>query len=213
VIEHRAQRVRCPACGGQVRPKCPDEVVASAFGARLQAAITALSVRNRVSRPDVVELAEELFAARISTGSVETILARAADALADPYEDLLARVRAARALNVDETGWRTAGERRARWGAFTKRHASLPSPQIATRIAPGVCSPTPRRSSPPIAGGHTPTCRLPAVSCAGRICSATSPPTPKSRPPRRSSARQALSCVGASSGRGRYSLTPATAAS
>jgi transposase len=123
VIEHRAQRLRCPACGGQARAEFPNGVVASAFGPRLQAAIAALSVRNRVSRRDVVELAEELFAARISTGSVEAILARAADALADPYEDLLARVRAARALNVDETGWRTAGERRALWGAFTERHA------------------------------------------------------------------------------------------
>jgi putative heme degradation protein len=62
---------------------------------RRAAAIAALSVRNRVSRRDIVELAEEPFAARISTGSVEAILARAADALADPYEDLLARVRAA----------------------------------------------------------------------------------------------------------------------
>ena len=85
--------------------------------------MAALSVRNRVSRRDVVELAEELFAARISTGTVEAILARASEALAKPHEDLLARVRAAQALNVDETGWRTAGERRALWGAFTKRHA------------------------------------------------------------------------------------------
>jgi transposase len=38
-------------------------------------------------------------------------------------------VRAATALNMDETGWRTAGNRRALWGAFTRRHAVL-------RIAP-----------------------------------------------------------------------------
>jgi len=123
VIEHRAQRVRCPACGGRARGELPDDVVASAFGPRLQAALVALSVRNRVSRRDVVELAEELFSARISTGAVEAILARASEALGVPHEDLLERVRAARALNVDETGWRTAGERRALWGAFTERHA------------------------------------------------------------------------------------------
>jgi transposase len=123
VIEHRAQRVRCPACARQARAKFSDEVAQSAFGPRLQAAIAALSVRNRVSRRDVVELAEELFAARISTGSIDAILARAAEALAEPYDDLLGRVRSAQALNVDETGWRTAGERRALWGAFTKRHA------------------------------------------------------------------------------------------
>ena len=50
-------------------------------------------------------------------------LERVSDALAEPDADLLERVRRARALNMDETGWRTAGERRALWGAFTDRHA------------------------------------------------------------------------------------------
>ena len=95
----------------------------SAFGCGLQAAIATLSVRNRVSRRDVVELAEELFGARISTGSVDAILARASESLASPHEDLLERVRGAHALHMDETGWRTAGQRRALWGAFTQRHA------------------------------------------------------------------------------------------
>jgi len=123
VIEHRAQRVRCPECGERAHAALPAEVAHSAFGPRLQAALVSLSVRNRVSRRDVVELAEELFAARISTGSIDAILARAGEALTEPYGDLLGRIRGARALNVDETGWRTAGERRALWGAFTERHA------------------------------------------------------------------------------------------
>jgi transposase len=101
------------------RMMCPG----SAFGARLQAALVALSVRNRVSRRDVVELGEELFGARLSTGSVDAILTRAANALAEPYEDLLEQILAAGALNADETGWRTRGERRALWGLFTSRHA------------------------------------------------------------------------------------------
>jgi hypothetical protein len=117
MIEHRAQRVRCPECGGRARGELPNEVTSSVFGPRLQAAVAALSVRNRVSRRDVVELAEELFSARISTGTVDAILARASSALAEPYGDLPKCIRRARALNVDETGWRTAGERRALWGA------------------------------------------------------------------------------------------------
>jgi transposase len=123
VIEHRAERVRCPECGTRTRAALPDEVRRSAFGARLQAAVATLSVRNRVSREDAVELIEELFGARISAGAVDAILARAAGALEQPCADLLARVRSAKALHVDETGWRTAGERRALWGAFTARHA------------------------------------------------------------------------------------------
>ena len=58
VTEHRAQRVRCPGCGEQTRAMLPAEVSNSAFGPRLQAAIAALSVRNRVSRRDVTELCE-----------------------------------------------------------------------------------------------------------------------------------------------------------
>ena len=83
VVEHRAQRLRCPECGERARAELPDEVDASAFGPRLQAALVALSVRNRVSRRDVVELGEELFGARLSTGSVDAILTRASDALAE----------------------------------------------------------------------------------------------------------------------------------
>ncbi len=123
VTEHRAQRVRCPGCGKQTRGKLPAEVSNSAFGPRLQAAIAALSVRNRVSRRDVTELCEELFGARICAGTVDAILARTADAFADPYEDLLARVRENGSLNMDETGWRLKGSERALWGMFTERFA------------------------------------------------------------------------------------------
>ena len=125
VIEHQCQRVRCPTCGAKRRGVLPPAVAASAFGPRLQAAVATLSVRNRVSRRDVVELCEQLFRARISTGSVEAILQRAGDALELPYADLLDRVRRAKALNIDETGWRLAGQRRTLWGAFTARHAVL----------------------------------------------------------------------------------------
>ena len=123
VIEHRAQRVCCPGCGKQTRAALPGDVANSAFGPRFQAAVAALSVRNRVSRRDVVELCEELFGARICGGTVDAILTRVADALQDPYEDLLGRVRASESLNMDETGWRLKGSQRALWGMFTQRHA------------------------------------------------------------------------------------------
>jgi transposase len=87
--------------------------------------VAVLFTRNRISRRDVVELCEQLFGSRVSTGTIDAILARAADALEDPYDDLIERVRGALALNMDETGWRTAGQRRALWGAFTDRHAIL----------------------------------------------------------------------------------------
>jgi transposase len=125
VIEHQCQRLRCPDCGAKQRAMLPAEVAGSAFGPRFQAAVVTLSVRNRISRRDVVELCEQLFRARISTGTVDAILARAGDALEDPYDDLLRRVRRSKAVNMDETGWRLHGAKRALWGAFTESHAVL----------------------------------------------------------------------------------------
>jgi transposase len=125
VSEHRCQRVRCPDCGTRRTGALPAEVAASAFGPRLQAAVVTLSVRNRISRRDTVELCEQLFSSRISTGTVDAILTRAGDALEGPCQDLLDRVRDARAVNMDETGWRLRGDQRALWGAFTDRHAIL----------------------------------------------------------------------------------------
>jgi transposase len=125
LTEHRCQRVRCPGCGRRRRAELPKEISASAFGPRLQAAVATLSVRNRISRRDVVELCEQLYGSRICSGTVDAILARTADALSEPCDDLLDRLRNAKAVHMDETGWRTAGERRALWGIFDQRHAYL----------------------------------------------------------------------------------------
>ena len=123
LTEYRLHRLRCPDCGALVRAELPAEVPASAFGPRLQAAVATLAVRNRVSRRDTVELTRELFGARLCAGSVDAVLTRTAEALAEPYEELLHRTRASPAVNVDETGWRTGGSRRTLWGALTERTA------------------------------------------------------------------------------------------
>ena len=125
VTEHQCQRVRCPDCDQTTTATLPGEIAASCFGPRLQAAIVTLSIRNRISRRDVVELCEQLFSSRISTGTIDKILTTAGDALAEPYADLLDRVRASDAVNMDETGWRLKGAQRALWGAFSDRHAVL----------------------------------------------------------------------------------------
>ena len=77
VTEHQVHRVCCPGCGATPAGQLPATVAASAFGPRLQAAIVCLSVRNRISRRDVVELCEQLFSSRISVGSIDAILAKA----------------------------------------------------------------------------------------------------------------------------------------
>jgi transposase len=119
VTEHRLHRLRCPDCGATARAELPAAVPAGAFGPRLEAAVATLAVRNRVSRRDTVELLDELFGARLASGTVDAILGRTATALAEPHEDLLDHIRCAPAVNIDETGWRLNGKRRTLWGAIT----------------------------------------------------------------------------------------------
>ena len=124
--EHRLQRLRCPACGATTRAKLPPDVPRGAFGPCLQAAVVTLAVRNRVSRRDAVELVGELFGARISAGSVEAILQRAATAPCEPYEDLLRHIRSASAVNIEKTGWRLRGGKRTLQGRAHLPRGGLP---------------------------------------------------------------------------------------
>jgi len=99
------------------------------LGPKLEAAIAALTVRNRLSRRQLVELLDELFGCPIAVGTIDAILSRTAETLEPVYDELLERTRVAGALNIDETGWYLGGEPRTLWGAFSKRTAVL-------RIAP-----------------------------------------------------------------------------
>ena len=122
-FEHRTHRLRCPDCHRRTRARLPVEVAGSAFGPGLQAAVVSMTARNRVSRRDMSELARELFGLGLSVGSIDAICQRAAVALAGPHELLTAAVLSSSAVNLDETGWRTAGDARTLWTATTPNAA------------------------------------------------------------------------------------------
>ena len=123
VTEHRLHGLCCPECATRTRAELPAGVPPSAFGPRLQAAVVTLAVRNRVSRRDTTELARELFGVELSTGSVDKVIQQAGEALAGPYTQLEQRLKSASVVNIDETGWKTAGGNRTLWGALTSRTA------------------------------------------------------------------------------------------
>jgi len=123
ITEHRLQRLRCGECGEKTTATLPADVPGSCFGPRLEAAVATLSIRNRLSRRDLVESLDELFGCSLATGTVDAILQRTSLALDPAYQGLLEHVHSAPAVNVDETGWRLQGKRRTLWGAFTDRAA------------------------------------------------------------------------------------------
>jgi transposase len=97
----------------------PEEIGASAFGPRLQAAVVTLTAAYRISRRGITELARDLFGVEVSAGAVDAICQRAYEALAGPHCQLQDWVLDQGAVHVDETGWRTSGDARALWTAGT----------------------------------------------------------------------------------------------
>ena len=122
VTEHRLHRVCCPECAAVTAAE-PPAASRWAFGPRLQAAVVTLAVRNRVSRRDTTELARELFGVELATGTVDAIVQRAGEALAAPHTRLEQEIKRSPVVNIDETGWKTGGDRRTLWGALTRRTA------------------------------------------------------------------------------------------
>ena len=122
VSEHRLHRVCCPECAAVTAAE-PPAGSRWALGPRLQAAVVTLAVRNRVSRRDTTELARELFGLELSTGTVDAIVQRTGEALAAPHTRLEQEIKRSPVVNIDETGWKTAGNNRTLWGALSGRAA------------------------------------------------------------------------------------------
>lgn len=123
LTEYRTHRLRCPRCAAKTTGVLPDEIGCSAFGPRLAGAIVSMTARNRISRRDMTELARELFGISLSVGAVDKVCQRAAAALISPHEQLVQAVLSSPAVNLDETGWHTAGEGRTLWTATTPEAA------------------------------------------------------------------------------------------
>ena len=123
VSEHRLHRLRCPVCAAETRAERPSDVPRGAFGPRFQATVATLAVRNRVSRRDTSELVGELFGADLCTGSIDAIVQRTGEALAEPHAGLFDHIRSASVVNIDETGWRLRGSKRTLWAALTPQAA------------------------------------------------------------------------------------------
>ena len=98
--------VNCPGCGTFNLPDWPSEG-ADFVGPRLQAFLSILVGRFRLSRREAEELLQEALGpkARICLGSVKNLEARTAAALEAPYEEAREAVRRESVVHVDETGW------------------------------------------------------------------------------------------------------------
>src|SRR5208337_3819278 len=86
---------------------------------RLAAVMSYLSGRHHIGRRGVEEIVETVFEVPTFLGAVSALEGETSVALASPYQEAQAAVRAAPVKNTDETSWKEKGYKRWLWSAAT----------------------------------------------------------------------------------------------
>ena len=112
--EYRCYELAC-SCGHLTRAALPAEVAESNFGPGVHAAVAYMASVHRGTRRGIAEIVSAVFNLDISLGAICHILERVSLAIEPETEHIRENIAAAFALNIDETGWKTAGSSRWLW--------------------------------------------------------------------------------------------------
>ena len=121
LIEYQCHRVVCPECGESTRAAVPEEA-SGQFGPQLTALIAYLTVVCRMPRRVVEALLAQVLGIEISLGSTQRCWEETSQAVAAPCQELEKQLKNEPVLNVDETGWRTNGDKRYLWAFVAARY-------------------------------------------------------------------------------------------
>jgi transposase len=119
VTEHQGHSRTCPECGLLNCAAIPPAVRAQVIGPRLAAVMSYFSGRHHKGKRGVQEIVETVFQVPVSLGTVAALEQEMSAALAPAHTEAGQAVREAPVKNVDETGWKQAGQKRWLWGAAT----------------------------------------------------------------------------------------------
>ena len=92
VTEYQGLACTCPACGEVTRAVIPQDIRAHSIGPRLTAILSYFSGCHGMSKRGVEEVAEAIFAAPVSLGTVVNLEQEVSAALVAPHEEALAVV-------------------------------------------------------------------------------------------------------------------------
>ncbi len=114
VTEYQFHEVVCSQCGKNGRAAVPPELQRQT-GPQLTALVAYLTVVCRTPRRLVQEFLEQALGIDLSLGNTQTCWEEASEAVAEPCRELEQTLSEEAVLNIDETGWRTNGEKRFLW--------------------------------------------------------------------------------------------------
>src|SRR5436190_21599981 len=114
ITEYQFPNVVCGDCGKTTRAPLPEEIVGQ-FGPQLTALIAYWTVVCRLPRRLVEAMLADVLSIEISLGSTQKAWEEVSQAVAQPCQQLQQQLPREAVLNVDETGWRTNGDKRWIW--------------------------------------------------------------------------------------------------
>jgi transposase len=119
VTEYQAHGRTCRNCGHITWATIPEEIRAHICGPRLTATMTFLSGVVHASKRGIEEFVETVCGVPIALGTISNLEQEMSSALVDAHAEAQKVVQEADSKNVDETGWKKAGQKRWLWGAAT----------------------------------------------------------------------------------------------
>jgi transposase len=114
VTEYQFPNVVCRDCGKATRAPLPEEI-AGQFGPQLTALIAYWTVVCRLPRRLVEAMLADVLGIEISLGSTQKAWEEVSQAVSPPVRQLQEQLPHQAVLNIDETGWRTNGDKRWIW--------------------------------------------------------------------------------------------------
>ena len=120
ITEYQFPQVVCGECGKTTRAPLPEEI-AGQFGPQLTALIAYWTVVCRLPRRLVEAMLADVLGIAISLGSTQKAWEEVSQAVAQPVQQLQAQLPREAVLNVDETGWRTNGDKRWIWALVAQQ--------------------------------------------------------------------------------------------
>jgi transposase len=120
ITEYQFPHIVCRRCGKTTCAPVPEEIRGN-FGPQLTALIAYWTVVCRLPRRLVEAMLADVLGIEISLGSTQKAWEEVSRAVQQPVEQLQEQLPHQAVLNVDETGWRTNGDKRWIWALVAKQ--------------------------------------------------------------------------------------------
>jgi len=120
ITEYQFPHVVCGDCGNTTCAPLPKEI-AGRFGPQLTALIAYSTVVCRLPRRLLEAMLADVLGIEISLGSTQKAWEEVSRAVAQPVQQLQEQLPLEAVLNVDETGWRTNGDKRWMWALVARQ--------------------------------------------------------------------------------------------